>query len=128
MLNKFKLITISCFVFSIFSSAVIAETNDFKPSYKPTLEVPKISGKIKIDGEFSEDAWNQAAVADNFAETQPNDQTKPAVESKAFIMYDDKNLYVALIAYDDPSTIRTSYSDRDEIFRDESSGCTYRSR
>ncbi|KAA3637293.1 MAG: hypothetical protein DWP97_01120, partial [Calditrichaeota bacterium] len=92
---------------------------EFRPQFKPTLHVPKVSQSIKVDGKLNEAVWKNAAVAENFAETSPGDQTKPGVDSKALIMYDEHNLYVALIAYDDPSTIRTSYSDRDNIFRDD---------
>ena len=95
MTQTFK-VTICYCLFLLISSSVIAKDKSFTPSYKPTLNVPQIDGKIKIDGELSEGAWQQAGVADNFAETQPNDQTKPPVESKALIMYDDKNLYIAL--------------------------------
>ncbi len=118
-LSTLALPVLIAIILLVHNAPLLADDGSFVPSYKPTLHVPKIEGKIKIDGEFSEDAWKLAAVADNFAETQPNDQTKPGVESKALIMYDDKNLYIALIAYDDPSKIRTSYSDRDAIFRDD---------
>ena len=72
---------------------------EFTPQFKPTLHVPRVTQSIKVDGKFNEDVWKQAAIADNFAETSPGDQTKPGVESKAMIMYDEHNLYVALIAY-----------------------------
>lgn len=92
---------------------------DFKPQFKPTLNVPRLEGKITIDGELDEPAWKQAAVADGFSENTPGDCTKPPVQSKVLVGYDDQNLYLAFIAYDDPSTIRVSYRDRDNIFRDD---------
>ena len=119
MNNFYKKSIVAISGFLILSTSLFATETDFVPSYKPTLQVPKINGKIKIDGDLSDPAWKQAAVAENFAEVQPGDQIKTSVESKAYIMYDDDNLYIALIAYDDPTTIRTSYADRDNIFRDD---------
>ena len=115
--SKNIIFTIFCLL--IFTSVIFSAESDFTPAYKPTINVPRIDGKVKIDGDLSDPAWKQAAVADNFAEVNPGDQIKPDVATKALIMYDDKNLYIALIAYDDPNTIRTSYADRDNIFRDD---------
>ena len=39
--------------------------------------------------------------------------------SAAWITYDDMNLYVALIAYDDPEQVRVNVTDRDNIFGDD---------
>ena len=47
--------------------------------------------------------WRGAARADNFAEVNPGDAIAPPVESEAWIAYDAENLYVALIARDDPA-------------------------
>ncbi|MFZ1683475.1 MAG: DUF5916 domain-containing protein [Candidatus Zixiibacteriota bacterium] len=101
-----------------FSPLASAQT-EFKPKFHPTLSVPRLTGAIKIDGRIDEPAWQSAAVADGFAEHSPGDATKPPVESKVLVGYDDQNLYLAFIAYDDPKTIRVSYRDRDNIFRDD---------
>lgn len=102
-----------------FQTNVKAQTDNFTPRFKPHITIAKVEGEIKVDGQLTEPLWSKAAVADNFCENNPGDQIKPPVESKALIAYDEDNLYVALIAYDDPTTIRTSYSDRDNIFRDD---------
>lgn len=103
----------------LFISSTPAQTDNFKPKFLPHITIPKIPGDIKVDGQFSEPLWKKAAIADGFVENDPGDQVKPPVESKALVAYDEDNLYIALIAYDDASTIRTSYSDRDNIFRDD---------
>lgn len=99
--------------------AVPSLAQDFTPRFSPTIAVSRATGVIKIDGELDEAAWKDAAVADGFAETRPGDQIRPQVESKALISYDDENLYIALIAYDDPSSVRYSLRDRDNIFSDD---------
>jgi hypothetical protein len=91
----------------------------FKPNWLPKLEVPLMHGDITIDGDMQDSGWKGAAVADNFAEHSPGDQTRPPVQTKVLVTYDESNLYLAFIAYDDPTTVRYSYRDRDEIFRDD---------
>ncbi|MFC1475362.1 DUF5916 domain-containing protein, partial [Candidatus Zixiibacteriota bacterium] len=68
---------------------------------------------------LKDSGWQSAAKADNFAEHTPGDQTKPPVETEAFITYDDDNLYVAMICYDDPATIRASYCERERVGADD---------
>lgn len=60
-----------------------------------------------------------AAVASGFCESNPGDQIKPHVESRALVAYDDNKLYIALIAWDNPRDVRASLCDRDKIFRDD---------
>ncbi len=91
----------------------------FKPQMQPSISVPRVSGEVKVDGAFDEPIWHQAAVAASFTETNPGDLVKPPVESRALIAYDEHHLYVGLIAYDNPSAIRYSIRDRDNIFRDD---------
>jgi len=116
-----QLIILTAIILFILSNPIKSESVPvpFEPTYKPTITVPFIAKQIIIDGELNEEFWKDAEVAYNFVETSPGDQIKPPVESKALIGYDEKNLYVMLIAYDDPSTIRASVSDRDNIFKDD---------
>lgn len=52
------------------------------------------NGAVKIDGKLDEKVWTEAATSDDFVRTmdgQPADQ-----KTTAKVLYDDKNLYVAL--------------------------------
>ena len=91
----------------------------FAPNDKPTLEVPKVNSKVIIDGNLDDEIWKTAAHAGNFTENSPGDRSQPPVQSDAFVAYDDENLYVAFVAYGDPSQVRASLRDRDEIFSDD---------
>ena len=93
--------------------------DDFTPSYNPSLKVPLREGNIKIDGNLTDAGWRNAGRASGFAEHKPGDQTNPPVETEAFITYDAENLYVAFKCYDDPSTIRSSMCDRENIGNDD---------
>jgi hypothetical protein len=91
----------------------------FAPQFQPTLLVRRAAGPIRVDGEIDDAGWVGAARAGDFAEVSPGDQTKPPVESEAYVTYDEANLYVALIARDDPAAVRVSLCDRDRIFSDD---------
>ncbi|UCG52974.1 MAG: carbohydrate binding family 9 domain-containing protein [Candidatus Latescibacterota bacterium] len=92
---------------------------DYTPVYHPKLKISRAAGPIKIDGELQDPGWSGAAKADNFAEHNPGDQTKPEVKTEVLITYDDDNLYVAWLCYDDPDEVRASFCERDQIFSDD---------
>ncbi len=91
----------------------------FVPVYHPRLEVSRAAGPIEIDGDLGDPGWRGAAKADNFCEHNPGDQTKPDVNTEVLITYDDENLYVAWLCYDDPAEVRASFCERDRIFSDD---------
>jgi Domain of unknown function (DUF5916)/Carbohydrate family 9 binding domain-like len=93
--------------------------SSFHPNKKPVLDLPLFTGQIRIDGDLSDPAWREAAVASNFAEANPGDQVRPPVQTKVLAGYDENHLYLAFIAYDSPRAIRASMRDRDEIFNDD---------
>jgi hypothetical protein len=97
-----------------------AETgSNFTPVYKPSLAVYGTDRNISINGDLQDPGWRGAAMAADFSEHYPGDQTKPPVETRAYITYDNDNLYIAFVCYDDPVTIRASYCERDKIFNDD---------
>jgi hypothetical protein len=94
-------------------------TGGFVPVYHPELDIRRAAGPICLDGELGDEGWKGAAKADNFSEHNPGDQTEPAVKTEVLVTYDDDNLYVAWICYDDPSEVRASFTERDRIFSDD---------
>ncbi len=121
---KWLLTTVAA-VTLLLGGAVASADDSFQPSFDPTLNVIPINGSISVDGRLDDSGWRDAVRASGFAEVSPGDQTKPPVESAALITYDASNLYVALIAWDDPSNIRVSLRDRDNIFRDDYFGLLF---
>jgi len=103
-------------VLFLFSIPVLA---DYIPIYHPELEISRAAGDIDIDGLLDDAGWQGAAKADNFAEHNPGDQTEPEVPTEVLITYNDDNLYVAWICYDDPAEVRATFCERDRIFNDD---------
>lgn len=94
-------------------------TAAFTPNVKPSLTVPRAGAPITIDGKLDDAGWIGAARAANFAEHYPREKARPAVRSEVWVTYDDDNLYLGFIAYDEPGAIRASLRDRDQMWSDD---------
>lgn len=110
--------TVLLFFLVVICGAVSAARADstYVPVYHPSLEIFRAAGSIEIDGHTGDAGWQGAARAGNFAEHNPGDQTKPEVDTEVLVTYDDENLYVAWLCYDDPDEVRTFFCERDRIF------------
>ncbi|MBK8981896.1 MAG: carbohydrate binding family 9 domain-containing protein [Ignavibacteria bacterium] len=92
----------------------------FTPNLTPEVTVTRISkDKINIDGKLDEAEWKTAGTAENFTEIAPGDNVKPEVNTKAYVMYDDDFIYFGFECYDDMKNIRTSMTDRDNMYQDD---------
>lgn len=101
-------------------SLVRADGDDaFTPNFKPSLTIAPREGAIVIDGDLDDPGWRNAVVAGNFVETSPRDLVAPPVQTEVRVTFDEDNFYVAFIAADDPTLVRASLRDRDEIFQDD---------
>jgi hypothetical protein len=96
--------------------------DDYSPVYKPTLHITKTTGEIKVDGWLQDAGWRGAARADHFVENDPGNQIKPPVDTRAFVTYDENNLYVAVVCYDDPTRVRASLCERDRLYAEDNVG------
>jgi hypothetical protein len=96
-----------------------AGADDFVPNVNPVLDVRRAPGPIAIDGALDDPGWAGVAMATGFAENFPVEKARPPVESEVWVTYDEDNLYLAFLAFDDPATIRTSIRDRDQMWQDD---------
>ena len=92
------------------------------PARAAELGIARRAGEIRIDGHVDEAAWSSARRVTDFREFQPGHMSEPGVQTEAFITYDDENLYVAIIAHDEPSNVRASLTERDDMFQDDWAG------
>jgi hypothetical protein len=91
----------------------------FKPQVRPQLQITTAPGDIVIDGELDDAGWRGAAVATGFSEFQPREGVAAEVHLEAWVTYTETHLYVAFRVEDDPSAIRASLRNRDEVFGDD---------
>ena len=71
------------------------------------LKIGKTSEEIVLDGLLNESVWEIADVADNFSMILPQDDRKATQFSEVRMAYDDRNLYLAVVFYN--NTIKGDY-------------------
>jgi len=91
MRSKFLLLNILIYIPIILIGQV--NTDDYR------LSIQKKNEKIKIDGVLEEAAWKNAAVAKDFFMITPVDTGKATQFSEARVSFDDENLYIAIIFF-----------------------------
>jgi hypothetical protein len=91
MRSKFLLLNILIYIPIILIGQV--NTDDYR------LSIQKANEKIKIDGVLEEAAWKNAAVAKDFFMITPVDTGKATQFSEARVSFDDENLYIAIIFF-----------------------------
>lgn len=107
----------------LFALSLLLQAQPFVPNVRPALEVRRAPAPIAIDGDLTDAGWAGAARAVNFTETSPREQARPEAETEAWVTYDDRQLYVAIVARDpDPDAIRSSLADRDAMYQDDYAG------
>jgi len=67
----------------------------------PTLKIRKATAPIIIDGIIDEPDWKSADVAEDFFQNFPYDSSFAITKTQVKVTYDDQNIYVAAICYDD---------------------------
>lgn len=97
----------------------VGDLPGFEPNQLLNFQVPRAHGEVRVDGRLDDPGWTGAARLDNFTEVNPGEIIQPKVETEAYFTYDDHNLYVGFVCYDDPREIRASITDRDAIFQDD---------
>ena len=88
-------------------------TTDNKPlrTYK-TIRLS--TAKPVIDGKLDDDCWKTGEWGGDFTQWIPKEGAKPSQETQFKILYDDKNLYVAIRAFDkEPKKISRKGGRRD---------------
>ncbi len=93
----------------------------YNPS-KYTISVPKVFKIPKIDGKIEKAEWNYANKISDFIEHYPKEGRKEYYKTIVYLSYDDKNLYIAFICYDDLSEVRRTLVPRDNLVNDDQVG------
>ena len=67
-----------------------------------------------IDGDVSDDAWSVVEWSSEFTQKTPNEGKAPTHQTKFKVIYDEKYLYVAVVAFDEnPELIQQRLTRRD---------------
>jgi hypothetical protein len=72
----------------------------------------------EIDGKLDDAAWAEGEWAGDYVQQMPNEGAAPSARTELKILYDDKNVYFAIKAYDDPALVHRYPGRRDELTGD----------
>jgi hypothetical protein len=90
------------------------------PEKASAVRIPRaMAAAMTIDGHVDEDAWKQAAVFKDFYQTSPGYNAAPSKATEAYLMYDERNLYLAFKCWDDRDKIRATVAKRDSLGNDD---------
>lgn len=73
-----------------------------------------------IDGDLTDPVWDRADVIEEFYQVDPVEGAPPSQPTRAYILYDQKTLYIGVYAYDsEPGGIRRRQMRRDPELQDD---------
>ena len=89
----------------------------------PALTIPRLTRApalddflgMKPEGEIA----LQMAKVTGFVQRDPHDGEKVSEETAAYLGYDQKNLYIVFVCFDDPKKVRARMSRREDIYDDD---------
>lgn len=84
-----------------------------------TLHIPRAQHAPTV-AEYSHDKPASAGLEiSGFKQYTPGDGDPVSLDTKAYISYDDENLYVVFVCKDDPAQVRARIARREDLFGDE---------
>ncbi len=86
----------------------------------PRLKIPKLEGKIRVDGKLTEPAWKKAAVIPYLTQQEPLENSPATEKTRVYIFYDRDFLYIGVECFDsEPDKITAFWMKRDFPIRDD---------
>jgi hypothetical protein len=67
-----------------------------------------------IDGRLNDPAWTEGEWAGHYTQQTPSEGAPPSKPTELKILYDDRNIYFAIRAYDDPALVHRYAGRKDE--------------
>jgi len=94
-----------------------AATNPFGRKYPARIyQTVRLEGKPPaIDGHLDDEAWAQGEWAGDFRQQIPTEGGAPSQPTELKILYDDRHIYFAIRAYDDPAKVLRYAGRRDDF-------------
>jgi hypothetical protein len=90
-----------------------------EPDSTPAITIPRVKRPPKLSDFLNGTPREAEKVVTDFRQMDPGDGDPVSQPTTAFLSYDDKNLYVAFIAKDDPKLIRARVAKRKQILDDD---------
>ena len=119
-MEKMKKVFFLIVIMFILAVMLEASGNGIRQNIR-TLEPAKAKAPPVLDGSLDDEVWKSAAVVDDIWVTyNPVNGNELPQRTRAYLAYDDQNLYFAFHCLDsNPELIKTSLTRRDGIFEDD---------
>ncbi len=80
-----------------------------------TLEAHRVATDLQIDldGRVEEAIWSSATPITDFTQQEPVEGGEPSERTEIRVVYDENNLYIGVVIYDDPAGILAFQRERD---------------
>ena len=99
--------------------SVVGSTLETSPQ-EPLVALELIGRQIDLDGSVDEEAWGEAIPVTDLRQQEPVEGQPASEETEIRVAFDEDDLYIAVIAYDDPTGIIARQKDRDaSLFSDD---------
>src|SRR5260370_5548821 len=89
----------------------------------PTLTIPRLNRAPALDDFLSMEPEGEIAQrmtkVTGFVQRNPHDGEKISEDTAAYLGYDQKNLYIVFVCFDDPRKVRARLSRREDIYDDD---------
>jgi len=88
----------------------------------PTITIPRLSRAPSLDDFLTmqpQDVALEMAKVTGFTQRNPHDGEAVSEPTEAYLGYDQKNLYVVFVCFDDPKKVRARMSRREDIYDDD---------
>jgi hypothetical protein len=97
-----------------------ADANPFGRKYPARVyQTRRLEGKApEIDGRLDDEAWKQGEWAGDYTQQIPTEGAPPSQKTELKILYDDRHLYFAVRAHDDPAKVHRYPGRRDDFTGD----------
>jgi hypothetical protein len=91
-------------VASVWVPAAAQQGDGESETSAPALNAFRIAGgtDIRLDGNLTEDLWSRAVPISDFTQQEPVEGAQPSERTEVRVVYDDQNLFIGVMAYDDP--------------------------
>ncbi len=81
------------------------------------LRAPRTDTPPNVDGVLDDAVWERAALLEAFTHNRPVEGVKDTLGTVTLVLYDDKNLYIAFHAGDDPRKVQAPIVPRDQVWQ-----------
>jgi hypothetical protein len=97
-----------------------AEANPFGRKYPPRVyRTVRLQGAPpEIDGRLDDPAWSQGEWSGDYRQQIPTEGAPPSQPTELKILWDEKHVYFAIRAYDDPAKVHRYPGRRDDLTGD----------